>query len=133
MRKLTIVTDSVLLTLKRKSENEIYSADIPTVMNIFTSFYPNHKNLNILSMRAVIAKDVEIVKTKTHKFCLILTTELDLLDETNAHIRATNKKTRFENKRRKAAALRRAISDPVNKPIIDAITEVANIMKSVRS
>ena len=102
MKKLTTVNDALLLKMQRESANEIYREDMPTVIDRFHALYPNHEKLNVLQMRAILAHDIEIVKNGSRKFFLILSTEIDVLNELNARTRTHNAHIRIENKRRAA-------------------------------
>lgn len=113
MKKLTTVNDAKLLELQRKSDLDIYKVDMNVVVDIFNSMYPTKKGLNVLAMRSVLAGDTEIVKYKTRKFVLVLTSELDILDEINYEVKKQNAITRSNNKEIRKAAWDRMMQDPL--------------------
>lgn len=127
MKKLTIINDAKLLELQRKSDLDIYKADMNVVIDKFTEMYPDKKGLNVLSMRSVLAGDTEIVRYKSRKFVLILTSEIDLLDAMNNEIKRQNAITRSNNKEVKKAAWARMMKDP-KLPL--AIKDIVNLMSS---
>ena len=95
---ITDVNDSVLMSLSRNSKDPIYKDAMPDVIDKFESAFPNTKAQNVLTMRCLLAKDVEKVKTKTNRYCLMLTTDIEKLDTLNVLTKLYNRIVRYENK-----------------------------------
>ena len=83
----TKINDAITQRLQAASENAIYKEEMVDVVHKFRREFPTVVGLNVLTQRAILAKDITVVHcSKTKTFELWLTSEVteDVMEQVKA-------------------------------------------------
>lgn len=85
---------------RKASQHPAYDVHMDFALEEFKRDYPRVTGLDVLTMRAVLAGDVTLVRVRQGKLCLWFTDELD-------ELRALNEETRRRNREAARAAAKK--------------------------